>query len=841
MFAAANKVSDSVAVAMLEEAGCLIGDYRRDTMLQNRRMRMLEPWQAAQTLWDEASRGGRLIVSPDAQRLLGNMHVSVESRMSWSTQGPGRLAGYIDSSRVEKLLYSQAKGHSTRINRQDSRLPATMNDAIVVPFYDVPGRISSIAFLHSPNRNAKWSEFVRPIAYGSVSSPWEEGGLAIHPYTLETPGDGTLLLTSDVATYLKMQTKHFTQSAKPLQLACYHNNVLKTSVWQSVASRDLVIWCAGVIHPDDMWLAMQLNAKITTYGPKVDDLSTVCRRIDPAIVHERCISNAKSWPEMMAKLVNKMDTEELTDWLTHMSLNPEAQSQVLNVCPPSLKDKLNKAFGSAICTKVIEVSDGFVEQRTNGWFFTKMGKNPELVTNAPFWIRYAVNQTSANKVEQLYGVETTLAGQSISFEIPVTRFQRDPFKYVQEALIAKGVGVPAVSAPWKSKVLHISLQMHQPTVLRRSSVAGYSKQDRCFHLPRIVIDASGAIQVSSVGKVAGMPGRPISAGRVFNEQIEMFLSLPSAPVYLALYSSMLTQILTPAADLATPQLLFRAKTLLKPISQISHIIGTPISSDQSYKAVAKTVRRHAWPVVFGVPVRLASAVRSQVLRTLTNLPVCTPVTMEDQLYGELNGSAITVDSPATVELIDSERLRFLQTVTGHLLSYFRQQMLSEKLHAPLNPAIGTLGIFEDWLRSRGVSRNQFPPARELMHGGVSASSAIPRALGMLVTAGRLKQIVLPSRDDLAAGVNENRSAAIFRLKDAGEVFVTRNTLQESLTAGGAPKLDLGELSARLSEEGHRIRVEMHNGTFGYTLSEASLDWHLNRMRASRRRLRVLTA
>lgn len=839
IFVSYHKVTESVAVSILEEEGLLSGRYNADTLLQNRRRYLKEPANTGQLLWDEASRGGRIVVDPNSTSLLSRMHLRVSRHLSWSTQLVGRTVGFCPARRIEKLMRDNSRNIQSRVRDRKFSLPGEVDSALVLPFYDSPGRITSFTFMHSPHKSTKWGVYDHFLAYGPSSQPYQEGGIAMHPHTMTTPNDGVLVLTSDPATYLKMQLKHGLESTKPLQLACYRDGDVRTNSWQFVANRDLILWRQG-LTPEDFYLAIKLNSQISTFGPNHAPLETACRHIRPKDVYAKIVRNAVFWPKKLAKLIAKLDVDDLTDWLIRMSLNTAQQQMVLDECPTRFRDKLKRALGDMIVSKSIPMGDGLVEQRTDGWFYVRNNRAGELITNAPFWIDYAINQTTVDGREQLYGVRAKYSGQEVTFEAPVKKFEKDPFSYVQDAMISNGVGAPSQSPSWRSKAHYLSLQFQSPTIVRRSSVMGYSKTDNCFYLPRYVVDAhSGAFEVSAAATADGLPGRSIRIGRIFNEQLDKFFSCDSADAYLSIFTGLMTQVLAFSADIQVPQLLFRSKTLYRPFAQVSNVLGIPVTNQVSAKKIAREVQHHRWPLVAGLPAMLPTIARRSLLRT-PNIPLGMPTSLCEQLYGELSGTAVTLDSPPKVSLIPLDTLRVLQSMAGSLIQFYFKHRLVEKLHNLNNPAYGTLSIIDRWLQDRGIN---YPTAatKELIHGDRLLASSLPRALAMLVSTSSLKYKKSSSRDKIDHLLKRQQEPAVYRIQEHGhdELFVPRDAIMKTLANEGAPKIDHGEMASRLAEEGYKVRIEMVGHEIGFTIDGPTFDWYLRRRKAAASRLRLI--
>lgn len=840
IFAEVKKVSESIAIAMLEEEGLISGRLNRQHLLQQRQIEVFDGVTTGLTLWEEASRGGRVALDPAANTLRSRMQLNMESSLSWTNQGPGQLAGFMDSRRIEKILHDNARNLATRRREAKFKLPREIESCLVVPFYDVPGRISSLSFVSSDHRNSPWKIVTHPLAYGSSSKPWEEGGIAIHPKLLTNPGDDTLLLTNDLNTYLRLHAKHFISSSKPLQLACYHDSEIKTTAWQMIANRDLIVW-SPQIRPQDMWLAIHLQAKIATKAPKGLPLHTICRDSSPLHVYKQCRQQARPWPDVLASLVSKYDVEELVDWFSKMSLDEGEQYLVIEACPPKFSKKLARVFNQTITTRTVSLDDGYVDQRTNGWFYVRPGKQDELITNSPFWIEHAIHQISKNKTSQLYGIKSTLNGQTISFEVPVRSFDRDPFKYVQERMISQGVGVPTQKHSWKNKVRHISGQLSQPIVIRRSTIAGYCKQDDCFHLPRYVIDASTGNFDTLAGPInEKMPGRPITLKRVYDEQLEDFLNQPGIETYLAVFSSLLTQILAPSANILCPQILFSNSRLNRPVTQVSQIIGVPISEQSQYGEINRQLNEHSWPLVTNVLKPVPAKVTKAIVQKMIGKPIVSRTTLVQQLYGELSGTAVGLDAKTGFDSIPFDQLRLLRQIAGSVIHHFCKERLADKLHNLGSPVFGTIGVIEHWLNGRNVTRKCLASVRDLVHGDLHLSVTLPRVMATLAVAGKAKNLMINNKSGLSKLARQTTEPTLFHVRDTNEVYLCRDQLQKIIEDNNAPRIDTAELTVRLSEEGPPARLDLVDDTFMFAVRAEAFHYHRQRRQAVLRDMRVIS-
>lgn len=792
-----RKLSDTAAFQYIRDVGAMGEDSLHPSELARRRRplatRTRDMWQ----LWSEASQEGRVVIDLGAQPLLSQMKLVYDNSLSWSAKNVSGVLGTLPASRFEELMAS-ARRTSERHLPVKVRRKYTHRDetnVLLLPYFDVPGRIRSLAMLRPVPNKTTWHVTHHEIPYTySGTTVAEDGGLAIHPDAVANTYDSMLLLTSDVELYVRLTMKHFMKSPAALPIACYRSKGAITKNWQMLGSCQPVIW-SPKRTPQSIWQAIKLDAKVCDGAHHVTRYEFVNKR-DPAHTVRRFLKTAKPWPAVVAELAEEKTDYHLADWLAAAHLNEQEQQLVISECPAKYRDKLKRAMGESVVCKSFPADGGMVQQRAGGWFFMRPDGSEQLVTDAPFHVQEAVMGEDGAE----YRVLATYMGNQFTFNVDRQQFHKSAFDIVQERAIEAGVGVPTYDPKWKSRAIHWSLQFHAPSAVTSTIHVGMDAERECFNLPRVRLSTtSGGYRSIATSSVA-LPGQSIDASQPLQDVVPL-LDAASARPALAIFTGVVHQVLRNIAGMQQPAIVLQGLELSLAANSLKHSLSMLTTDDLELKRWSLE-KQHRWPVLAADSLlRSVSGVRRAV--QMDDCPLIIEGSPYLAAYSMFATQHVVITAGQTKfnpELNYAPLGKLLLEIASHACSTgFRDAFVSGggKLSQ-------TIEIIFEAMKANKLSRRQVRLASQWCQQRTDAAKAMVDIAATFIATGKTR-VGHYSRgttmaDDLCYRDTENE-----------QVFVRMKELRQLLREEGCPAFDQRKMLADISSSDTPVGVQLIGG------------------------------
>jgi hypothetical protein len=245
-------------------------------------------------LWRRTSEYLAVAHSPELTRLKQTFRLHHQLSQDRWAAGPGNLVGAYPAHAIKEAL-GEYDTHKVRVSFRGRG----WGDVIVVPFQDMPGRVSG--FLCA-GRGGGPEDFVfYAPGYQRRQAPHKaEGGLAGLWAVEESKGmfGQHCFVVGDAMFALRLQTRHYAVSSRPLPLAAYYDGPdgLTKAAWLCLSSRQPVLWGWTLT-------ASLLNQAVSSDGlvslvPAEDtrhDVDHYVRNNEPADMLRKALKRAKPW------------------------------------------------------------------------------------------------------------------------------------------------------------------------------------------------------------------------------------------------------------------------------------------------------------------------------------------------------------------------------------------------------------------------------------------------------------------------------------------------------------------------------------------------------------------
>lgn len=342
-------------------------------------------------------------------------------------------------------------------------------DVIVIPVHDVPGRICAFWFIGRQGR-PKLDYYYHRVNLGPgtyFASPTieeSESGIAFMdaaaPYNARF-GD-TAFAVSDLEVALRVHGRHFRDNSDVLPLVLTHESTAmgrSRKVWNFMPGKQWVFW-APKLSPEVVAQAREAGGRIL-----IEPADEYALR-SPLAWLDRLQTKAKPWKEVLAKEAKRLEDPELEPILRILKCDRlEDWHSFLEVCPKSAIPRLKSLHTASFPIKTLQVGVHRIQERPEGWVFELSG---ELISNVIVRITETVRTvncpTSGNVLvtQCKYRGYYLVNGHRVPFCYPLTKFRKYTVSFIENALIAAGLGAPRIGVFWGRRLVDIALKFHVP-------------------------------------------------------------------------------------------------------------------------------------------------------------------------------------------------------------------------------------------------------------------------------------------------------------------------------------------------------------------------------------------
>jgi len=412
---------------------------------------------------------------------------------------------------------------------------------LVIPYYDVPGRISSLLLVNKNRRHHR--------IYANPEGTLQDDGLMMIG-TLDTHNE-VVFAVHDPILAIHMQRRTGNLTDKPMKLVVYDENTARA--WQSVHARKLVFW----ERENDLGLykqsVMHPRAFVSAKPGFVEgELEGYLRRMSLAEITSRVERAAKPWGTAMKEFLLESEYWRVSEALKQLQLSAADIQRIYDACSPSERTRVNQLFGEATADKYITIGNMRIVESDEGWWIMR-GSDRELGCNAIVRLDSLVHIIDTN--ENVYEGTVSVKDTQIRFRVPVDTVEKGAANWLRE-LMMKHVGALKLSKSIQSHIIEIAKQFHEPLYVRRIGKIGWHAKSESFVFPNFSIK-DGTFDDSTHAMVLDDAAAVPAAGLYIAEPKEgdWDLLLADTPEHAAIWAGMaafMSNIMAPIVG-AAPQ------------------------------------------------------------------------------------------------------------------------------------------------------------------------------------------------------------------------------------------------------------------------------------------------
>lgn len=362
-------------------------------------------------------------------------------------------------------------------------------DVLVIPFYDLPGRLAGFTFV---GRQMRYPEdFVhKSLWHRNVSY---ESSITMLPsvYSQEHPQFGNaVFVVDDVLTALRLQLRRMKTSSIPLPVvATYLNDKEVTSPFLSWMAPEALIYWSLRGDPRMIGRAQAVGARVSTYQVTEAEMSINIRSYEPLELLSFVKQRSVTWEEAVERVVATQTTDAIEETFLTINLPGPTLRQFIDTRADPLRKRLQTIYRKRPDTKSVNVGSLVVFEQRGCWYISRPSGTCRI-SDAIVRIE-TVLQTAKNK--QYYSGIIRFNDEDIPFTAPAEPIDENLFTWARHFLLSQGKGMMQFVRGYGPQGAAIAVAFHKPRTIRGSDVVGWDTERRQFNLPKYAITWQGEV------------------------------------------------------------------------------------------------------------------------------------------------------------------------------------------------------------------------------------------------------------------------------------------------------------------------------------------------------------
>lgn len=487
----------------------------------------------------------RNVETPDVRqfRQLHNLYLAGSSQR-WAA-GPGRLLGVAALEEVERQLSITAAGKP--MGRRRTSPDCNWSGAIVIPYYDLPGRPRSFALLGPDGR-----VFHRRVdMFDAIGPHNRESGLGMLPALFDAASswDSAVVLCDDPLLAVKLQIKNAAESGRPLPLLLVRSEdkSLRHSL-ELLRGRRVVVWIPhrDKLSPTLTRLAASAGAQIALVGPSSSSVIDWASKVDsPADLLRRVLKAAKPWNEVLCNWVNGRRPQEVQWLLGAMDISGADLERLAHGAGDATLQSLAKVLDGYAAQRRVIYRGAVIFERDESWTFEKVRGEAELICDAVLRIDRVIHRTAPE--ETYYQGRIRYRGRDLEYCELRKVVEANPLEWMQQKLLDAQAGFLRYNPAWTKHIVHLATQFHPPELVKGECYSGWDASQSAFLFPKYRIHHGGSVEPSPLVVPGIAPGHQ-GAFEEVDSTILAWLSeqSPEATATVALAAAVAANVLAPA-------------------------------------------------------------------------------------------------------------------------------------------------------------------------------------------------------------------------------------------------------------------------------------------------------
>jgi hypothetical protein len=518
----------------------IIQEYKYfDRALEIYQKKCLKPRIKHNEFWEKSKNSPLVMESGIIRDTLSQLKVNVPNNISRWRSGLGRLVGF-STKRESEIAIANHHGFDVDINQaardagEGRVFIGKWSDLLVIPYFDLPGRIREFSFISCEDGVLKKAH--KCLTHKKVIE--KNASIAFLDTLVKETNEDSLVVTDNLETALLLHSRNFTDSADVLPLVVM-NDLTEVHLLRSLSNYKFTV-CNPKLSCD-MFKAL-----------KSSNVS-VCLGSDHPFVSESIVTrlSSRNWLEG-AKAKSRPVIHILNDWVKTAN-NIEAQATVgtleftqeeLNDIQEGVYPELFRVISNLpdYLGKCVKIQGEDYIANSEGWFHRKTGR---LISSARIEIDViAVSKKSTRMMGSIY-----YQGKKIIFSDSGEHIQKKTYEFLRNKIHMENLKFSGVDKDYEEVIYEMAMTLSNSLTITDFEDVGWEKDNNLFRFYCACVDLQGNIINNryQFTKATIFPTKTLSAEEISPDEFELLTeNTPTRAAIWAISAAVVSAIIAPA-------------------------------------------------------------------------------------------------------------------------------------------------------------------------------------------------------------------------------------------------------------------------------------------------------
>lgn len=694
----------------------------------------------AHDFWTQAKDTARLQSNPDAVGLQRRFSRDlVWTSEEWARRG-GQVYGVVSRYEVEtcwqpgNVAYRKAGGDGSKhfAGGGGDRIFSGpgWDHSLVIPYYDLPGRINGFVFLGRKFRpKIDWT--YHPVLSLHHQARENRNGMEAGIGFLQVADRGPhsrygnkLFVMDDPELALRLHMRHIPEHSYSLPLlATWDGPDYRTlGAWDHLPARPL-LFAGRKFTPNLILQARHTGSPLALIPFDIDDRLGATR---PETVLDWLEKHTVTWEQAVEHVLTTTPPLEALDFFRKLQLPDLDITRLLQAAPEETRKRLETLVIDK--TQVRVIPHGQQKLEITPWCW-RNHKTKELLTDAPYVIDQVLHRTNSGTTQ--YRGTISFRGTHYPFLAQADIFDAAPFRWIRDYLIRHGAGMPTFKERAAKDSIAIAQQIKTPNYLAVPDAVGWQSSAKGFVFPEFTVLANGQLLNSGSGAPAtgffpcrtSKPPRALTALEV--ESLSQDES--QVKVFWATAAAVLTNVIAPVSQSALFNVALVGRVAQLAGRYAAERLGCVVLDPRTGRQHAGAIRDaqnlldlHTWPVFLTRPPNEVNlTLPASVLGALPQ-PAFVSADALDAAICALDPSWVVFDTSERCSKPAAVPLGGDLVIATYLQSLARRRF---QLNLDDDPLLAVLDDLADWFTQQEGDASVIHDARSLIQVGLRTAGA----------------------------------------------------------------------------------------------------------------------
>lgn len=433
--------------------------------------------------WESAKTNSMLFESSVIRETLRALSINIPPNMKTWQSEMGQLVGFATKLEAENAILvpkvfddaEQKKALGTGLYRT---FLGKWNELVVIPFYDMPGRIREFTFATYGTEGLKLTH--KYLAHRKLST--RTSSMAFFDQVFSDGKHSEIVVVDDLQAALKFHSKNFKHTKNVLPLVTVQTLDSITQL-RDLSNCSFTVWNPKI--SSDTFSALK-SSNVSFFVSSEISLSQdhTLSKAPPMSwttkinkEKKKCLDILEEWVPTVSK-IEAETTVGLTDF------QPSELAEIASGKYSNIDKILRKVTEESVKTATVHGQEFF--ETEHGWFL-KEDNSPVSLT------KIKIEMMAVNGKNTKFFGNLTHDGKKIAFSDCEGKFQANTVKFVEGILYVNGFVASGINPKYKNYLKELAMAFHKPRIVSDYGKSGWDKVGELFRFSNFTISKTGEV------------------------------------------------------------------------------------------------------------------------------------------------------------------------------------------------------------------------------------------------------------------------------------------------------------------------------------------------------------